>query len=63
MLMFYYNGKSVLGGVVAAIYAVVLYTFLSGLVPIEVLTLLQSTTIPVLIISRVSHESCGQTLP
>jgi len=62
MLVFHYNGQSGLGGVAAAVYSIVLYTFLSGLVPIEVLTFLQSSTIPVLIVSRVSVFSVIQSL-
>ena len=52
--MFHYNSQTVIGGVVAAVYSIVLYVFLSGLLPIEVLTFLQSTTIPILTTSRVS---------
>ena len=52
-LIFFYNDQAILGGIAAVLYAGVVYSFLSGLVPLEFLTFLQSTAIPIIIISRV----------
>lgn len=54
LLIFYYNDQAILGGVAAVLFVGMLYAFLSGLVPLEFLTYLQSTAIPIIIISRVS---------
>ena len=56
LLIFYYNDQAILAGVVAVLYVGVLYLLLSGLVPLEFLTYLQSTAIPIIIISRVSSR-------
>ena len=54
-LIFYYNDQAILGSMAAVLYAGVLYSLLSGLVPLEFLTFLQSTAIPIIIISRVTN--------
>lgn len=54
LLLFYYNDQVILGAIAGVLYISVLYTFLSGLVPLEILTYLQSSAIPIIIISRVS---------
>ena len=56
LLIFYYNDQAVLGGIAAVLYVGLLYLFLSGLVPLEFLTYLQSTGIPIIINSRVSSQ-------
>ena len=53
LLIFYYNDQAILAGISAVLYTGIVYLFLSGLVPLEFLTYLQSTAIPIIIISRV----------